>query len=408
MKIGVLIPTRDRPQFLEFALKQISKQSLQPDFIEIVNDAPLSDKPDVTWRYRIGFERLKHKVDLIIFAEDDDNYSLDYLQKMVDFWVASGKPDLIGITHTIYYNIINQKYVRLEHPGRSSMMSMAISTKTTPPWPDDNYSYTDMHLCKHMKGKFMTLNDPICVGIKHGTGTCGGGGHVLDWRVYNKQDEHFNFLSKTVDNEALNFYISLSMKDKYRIEKYQLKPDPFLSIVTRRMKGKRMNLFKQHGKSISKLNGGDLEQIFIIDPVGYGMLEANTSFQFVKDQIKGKYVHLVDDDDFFTDSTFINVLKEQGNDADIIFFKNKILTGDGDEIYPKPQSWISLNPKRGQIGGSCFVVKKWVYDKYIHHFAKPSFGDWYFITEALKDVSVKCTWIDKLMFETGRVSHGQE
>ncbi len=196
------------------------------------------------------------------------------------------------------------------------------------------------------------------------------------------------------------------MKENYEIYKYNKNKNPFLSIITRRMKGKRSELFVKHVDSVKTLSL-DYEEILIVDPAGYGMLEANKSFQYVADEIEGEYVYLLDDDDFIVNKNFIQILKELGNRADVIFFKMKILTGDGDQIYPKPQSWKTRQPKRGQIGGSCFVVKKWVYQKYITNFAHPSFGDWNFITEVLKDSKVKTEWINVMMAETGKVSRGK-
>lgn len=197
----------------------------------------------------------------------------------------------------------------------------------------------------------------------------------------------------------------MTAKDKFQYFVIQHSINPFLSIVTRRMEGKRILLFEQHIDSLKKI-GSDYEQIFIKDYRGQGMLSANASFQFVHNMINGEFVFLLDDDDFITDNHFIEILKENAIEADVIFFKNKILTRDGDEIYPKPESWQTRIPRKSQIGGSCFTVRRWVYDKYIHHFAHPVCGDWYFISEVLKDKLVATKWIDRIMVETGKVSHG--
>jgi hypothetical protein len=62
IKIGCLTPTRgDRQKFIEQVRKLMSEQTLQPDVWEIVDDKPLSNEVDITYRFRIGFERLKAK-----------------------------------------------------------------------------------------------------------------------------------------------------------------------------------------------------------------------------------------------------------------------------------------------------------------------------------------------------------
>lgn len=420
LKIGVLIPTRgDRPKFLQFALEQLSRQTKQPDEIEIVNDPPKNTnppKPDVTYRYRIGCDRLKKKgCDIIFCWEDDDYYTPTYIEKMLAMYIDNGRPEIFGLNQTVYYNIYEQEqlnFVRLDHHTHSSMMSTVINVKALDKikWGDDNYSFVDMILWAQLKGKCVSLPNPICIGIKHGTGMCGGGGHVKNWRGFNEHDKNFIWLSSIADPIAINFYRTMIMENKYTITKYQMKPNPFLSIITRSMANKRNNLFKEHKKSVSSLASMDYEQIFIIDPVGFGMLNANTSFQYATKHIEGELVYLLDDDDRIVNTKFINILKDEVKKSgmkDVFVFKMKIGTGVGDEIYPRPEAWKSREPGRAKIGGSCFVVRKWVYEKYIHRFAYPSFGDWNFITDVLKDKAVTVGFIDELMSETGRVSRGK-
>lgn len=416
MKIGVLIPTRgDRKDFLLFAMKQIARQTKQPDEIFIMDEIPKSEKPDITYRYRVGFNELvKRGCDLMFAWEDDDYYHENYIQLMSSDWFNHGKPDLMGLRHTTYYNIITQKYLYMEH-GHSSMFSTAISKEGVKKiqWGDDNYSFTDIVIWKQKDLTKLLMKIPgIAIGIKHGVGLCGGGGHRLNWAHYDggygQQDINFKYLSHHVNGEALNFYRAMSLVNNIGIDKYQMKKDPFLSIITRVMTGKRNTLFEQHKQSVRGLNDIDFEQIYLNDRIGIGMLNANCAFQLAIPHIEGKYVHLLDDDDFYKNPNFIKLLKaESAKDADVILFKMKILTGDGDEIYPKPQTWGTREPKRGQIGGSCFVVKKWVYDKYIHLFTQPSFGDWHFISTVLRDCSVKVSWLDVMMAETGKVSRGK-
>ena len=412
IKIGLLIPTRgDRPEFLAFALKQIKKQTLQPDFIEIVDDKPLSDKPDVTWRYRIGCKRLADNgCDLIGFWEDDDYYDRLYLEIMSAQWEQAQRPDIFGINQTVYYNLFHQAYDEMTH-GHASMMSTFVTPKiNTIDWGDDNYSFTDMHIWTktNLRKQTISFKHPIAIGIKHGMGLCGGGGHHWPVTQFKKRDPDWKYLSSVVDPESLAFYKSVVPKSKYVIHKSKLAKNPFLTIITRRSMGKRHDLFKDHQHSIRNLYSLSREQIFIEDYLKQGMLAANTSFQFVTDMIEGQYIHLLDDDDFYTDYNFIEKLQGIANGyPDVIVFKMKILTGDGDEIYPKPDSWKSREPKRGQIGGSCFFVRKCVYAKYIHLFAQPSFGDWHFISAVLADKALTVKWIDTVMCETGKVSRGK-
>ena len=180
--IGVLIITRgDRPRFIEHAKFLLSKQTRKPDVIEIVDDKPISNEIDITYRYRIGCERLfKKGCDVIIFWEDDDWYRNDYVQKMTEGWEMSGKPPIFGISTTIYYHALTNKYIHLSHPGRASMMSTMISKEAVINWGNDNYAYTDMVLWQQLKGVSVAFDETIAIGIKHGIGLCGGGGHLVN------------------------------------------------------------------------------------------------------------------------------------------------------------------------------------------------------------------------------------
>ena len=107
MKTCVLIPTRgDRTKFLNYAKKQLEKQTFQPDEIIIVNDTPKSSDKDITWRYKIGIQRAKEKnCNLIFFWEDDDWYANDYLEWMFNNWKARKFPVIFGVNETYYYHI---------------------------------------------------------------------------------------------------------------------------------------------------------------------------------------------------------------------------------------------------------------------------------------------------------------
>lgn len=402
--IGVLIPIRgDRPHFLQHALNLLAKQCMVPQHIEVVDFLPEPNKVDITKRYRLGCEALfKKGCELVIFWEDDDWYAPEYIQIMYEQWLMANKPDIIGIGETTYYHIFKNKYLHISHPNRASACCTAVTKAfLNISLPADDYAYIDVHLWNKLNGKVFVIQKPIHFGIKHGMGLCGGGGHTKDWKGYTADDSNLSHLKSVVDTYSFLFYLSLKKYSKHNYFVKAYSKNPFLSIITRCCK--RPNGLTKNQQSINSLTDKDFEQVFIEDEIGYGMLEANTSFQYVKNIIKGEYVYLLDDDDFIVEPRMIEELKKYKS-YDVIFVKNKILTGDGDQLYPKKSIWKGT-PKRGTIGGSCFVVKKEIYKKYISHFAKPSFGDFDFITAVLSD-KPKCAWLDLLVMETGKVSRG--
>lgn len=181
MKIDCVIPTRgDRSDFVDFAVKQLENQTLKPDFIEIVDHPPDTSKVDLASRYEIGIERrLNAGADVIFFIEDDDFYFSNYIETMVQMWIAAGKPSLFGLSSTTYYHLGVRMFGTMKHEGRSSMFcSMITKNFNMSNWPKDPDPFVDLKIWKGTKDKkaVQVLSD-ICLGIKHGCGKCGGSMH---------------------------------------------------------------------------------------------------------------------------------------------------------------------------------------------------------------------------------------
>lgn len=215
MKIAVLIPDRgDRPVFMQNCLRMIAAQTVQPDHIEIVNDAPLSEDMDITWRYRIGYDRLRNKGFRMIFLmENDDWYHPKYIETMLKNWNDYGCPDIFGPSYTIYYHIQLFKHMTMLHPARSSAMSTMIKPDLNFQWCHDAEPYTDMHLWKMVKGgRTFKPESHITIGIKHGIGMCGGKAHVSGLDRYINDDGDHRLIRKCMDQESLLFYTSYFKK----------------------------------------------------------------------------------------------------------------------------------------------------------------------------------------------------
>ncbi len=208
MKVGIIIPDRrDRPKLLANSLRMLEAQTLKPYCIALVNDKPISDKPDITWRYRKGYDFLREKgVDIIAFWENDDWYSPDYLRYMTDKWVEHGKPDLFGTNHSIYYNIKLKKYFEMLHDQRSPAMNTFIKPDMNFEWCPDYETYTDLHLFKTLKLNYKVFRPErlYTLGIKHGIGKLGGSSHIDKLHRYKTEDN--GFLKRTLDPVSYNFY----------------------------------------------------------------------------------------------------------------------------------------------------------------------------------------------------------
>lgn len=208
MNVGVIIPTRgDRKQFLDYAYKQISRQIRKPDSIILVNDPPKNKNKDITYRYKIGVKRAVDRgCDIMFFWEDDDWYSNDYIDWMLKRWVEHGKPNIFGINETYYYHIGAGKCLYMKHEGRASMFCTIVTPEANRfRWPPDHYPFVDMKIWKNMAGKSIPFGNKIrAVGIKHGIGMVGGGGHNRNFKWSNHNA--LQWFNETVDERSRLFY----------------------------------------------------------------------------------------------------------------------------------------------------------------------------------------------------------
>jgi glycosyltransferase involved in cell wall biosynthesis len=111
-------------------------------------------------------------------------------------------------------------------------------------------------------------------------------------------------------------------------------------------------------------------------------------------RVTGKWVYVLDDDDWLTDKYFIESLKEidASNDVDIVICKGYI----GNKLYPTEGFW-GKPPLRGTLGSPNFVVKKELFINYSRCWCKEKAGDFFFINTAYK--YGKTYWWDKKVFK---------
>lgn len=210
VKIAVIIPDRgDRPEFVEHLKFMLQQQTVKPDAILLANWKAKSDECDITYRYKRAYEfASKHEsIDLIMFMENDDFYHVKYIETMVNEWLNSGRPDIIGTAYTIYYHIGLLKYFTMEHYSRASMMNTCIKPNLKINWCADNDPYTDMCLWKQLNGHVFKPDFTISIGIKHNVGLSGGHFHGDKLHRYVNDDSNMYFLKGLTNCEkSIEFY----------------------------------------------------------------------------------------------------------------------------------------------------------------------------------------------------------
>ena len=177
----------------------------------------------------------------------------------------------------------------------------------------------------------------------------------------------------------------------------------FLSVVTRSCG--RTRLLARNRKSLATQIDPDYEHIIITDNEHKGLHEANKSLSKNKHRVKGKYVLILDDDDYISDRSFIKHLKNvvAQHPVDIILFK--VYRKQFSETLPSKRTW-GKPPVLGEIGSCCFVVKYAIWRRYIHEFGQPRYGDYHFI-KALFNAGCSHYWVNRTMITVDKIGGGK-
>ena len=204
MKIGAVIPTLyNRGELLDFTYDRMVRQTLPLSYIEIIPSD--GQEVDITKKYVKGLDKLFDKgCDLVFLIEDDDYYPLDYVERMSEEWLAQRKPSIMGLSKTIYYHVVANKYHIFDNISHCAAFTTLVSKEAKYfGLCKDNYPYYDVRLWQNNLGVFTTLdNNPI--GIKHGIGKTGGNMH--DPSRMRLDDNDLTIFNKIFDEDARTFY----------------------------------------------------------------------------------------------------------------------------------------------------------------------------------------------------------
>lgn len=206
MEFAVIVPTRDRPRCLANCVRQMNRQTLQPDVIYYMAAPPESGDMDLVKRVREGVGLAKADgINLVFIIEDDDAYPDDYFERFKPFFEQY---EFFGDDFTTYYHLGNKTYRTWHHPNRSSLFTTGfkISALNLFTWPPDNERFLDIRLWDYARRRKKKFIYSGAIGIKgHGEGKTGGKGHFM--RLTN-EDRDGSFLKSKV-NGSIDFYNSL-------------------------------------------------------------------------------------------------------------------------------------------------------------------------------------------------------
>jgi len=175
----------------------------------------------------------------------------------------------------------------------------------------------------------------------------------------------------------------------------------FLSIVTRCYK--RPYMLEQNRKSVAAQTCQDFEHIFLVDDIGRGVGWANGQFHRHRDEPRGDYVLMLDDDDVLSEPTAIEHLKEAAvNSPDLVMCK---FDYGSYGILPTPEMWQMKWPKQTHVGTSCFITRRDIWHDNVQCFEREIAGDYWFLYSIWPDLQ-HTKWLDFVIGRVQRISRG--
>ena len=210
----ILTPTGARPQAIENLNHYLTNQSDQ-DFKWIVLDdcngnrperCDVFIKPDWTWNgentQAKSLLRLLEEVnggDLVLFCEDDDWYSKDYVITMRKAFETC---DLVGIKDPIYYNVKTNQHKQFKNTKHASLCSTGITGDKIKLFKiicENNATLLDSIL---WRSDGFLFNSKHCIGIK---GMAGRGGIGIGHTMQGIPDTNREYLKELI-NEDIKRY----------------------------------------------------------------------------------------------------------------------------------------------------------------------------------------------------------
>ena len=182
---------------------------------------------------------------------------------------------------------------------------------------------------------------------------------------------------------------------------------PFLTIVTRSYK--KPKCLQKCIESVEAQTDPDYEQIFIIDEVGRGLAWADQALAENAHKCNGKYVMVLDDDDYILTPNFIKLIKHTTarRDPDIIIWRGQFV--DANMTLPGRDHLWGVKPIITQIGSFNYCARNHLYKEHIHTCKTGKTGDFDYIDTLFK-LKPKPThyWINKVLVSTQQKSFGTD
>jgi hypothetical protein len=181
---------------------------------------------------------------------------------------------------------------------------------------------------------------------------------------------------------------------------------PFLTVFTRHLPERR-DLLSRCKRSLAAQTCQDYQHLIITDDSSYNVHEADKLFHLHRDSVKGKFVHMLDDDDFLVDNRFIEDIREivRKHDPDVIITKMERAIPSFNDTLPPNDLW-GKRPVAGKIGAPCLIVRASIWYEHCSLFGWPTRGHGdHCLIATLWDKGYRFYWTDRVAVRVDQIGH---
>ncbi len=177
---------------------------------------------------------------------------------------------------------------------------------------------------------------------------------------------------------------------------------PLLTIVTRTCK--RPALLARLRESIAAQTSQDLEHYIIEDEVGRGVGWSHREIARRAPEFRGRYVQVIDDDDWITDPGYLadlaDIVADYAPDVVVVRMSQPGL------ILPTRMVWQKDEPICGHIAGECAVVERELFLRHADAWSTRYEGDFDFLASVWTE-KPRVYWHGRVVLTTDQRRKGR-
>ena len=177
----------------------------------------------------------------------------------------------------------------------------------------------------------------------------------------------------------------------------------FLEVMTRTFVGRRPDFLLRCHLSLRQLEDDNWSHRILVDMQRIGVAHANR--WLAAHEARGEWVWVLDDDDVCCHPALIGDLRWMVDTLgpDVVIVRNR--WREPERVLPSDEVW-GKRPKMGEIGCSCVISRRDIWNQYRGNWGEAYAGDFDYIN-GLFDAGLNVAWLDVVAAEIPRINSGR-